>query len=165
MLATDEDPTGKQNPGCWYHQGPLGRFLNGYTGQPIILLNDYRASTLESFVTLLSIMEGFPAANYELKGTQTCVRCKVLIITCLYPPIDVIHQGHEYISAFFETMTSADGLKKQKKQREDANQVAQRILESNGAMILFEKIKAKGIAEAIEWRHTEIPIKPVFAEE
>jgi len=108
----------------------------------MMLFNEYRKSNAENFCNLLSVMEGYPA-DQEVKGGYTPIRIKLLIITCPRPPVAMIVNGISYPGEY----ESQDkyGQDHAKVAWEDVAQVMERIRESGGKLVCFEKHDVAGV--------------------
>ena len=126
---------GRDNRDCHFQQGPFD-WVTNYTGQEILYLNEYRASSKEAFTQLLSIMEGFPA-DIKKKGTFVPVRINKLFITCPRPPKALFCELFGEVKSFkgeFERVNKYSP-EHELEAWEDVDQVVERIRESGGKLV------------------------------
>lgn len=131
-----ESVGGKDNENVFYQEGNMTWIKGEYEGQQIFFLNEFRKSTMEAFVSLLSMMEGFPA-QFAVKGGFTHLRLKKVIITCPRPPKGMnimMGSGLKFYRGEFDYVDKY-GPNHEMLEHEDVNQVIERIRESGGALI------------------------------
>ena len=131
-----ESVGGKDNENVFYQEGNMTWIKGEYEGQQIFFLNEFRKSTMEAFVSLLSMMEGFPA-QFAVKGGFTHLRLKKVIITCPRPPKGMnimMAQGLKFYRGEFDYVDKY-GANHEMLEHEDVGQVIERIRESGGALI------------------------------
>lgn len=151
---------GKDNPDCYYHKGTID-WIGHYSGESIMLLNEYRASSKDAFCTLLSILEGFPA-DVQIKGGFSPIRVKTIIITCPRPPkaLDVSLFGfwHHFDGEF----ASKDkySINHELTAWEDVDQVVERIRESGGKIVCHGRQHPliDGVRDESKYEYTHVTV-------
>jgi len=83
------------NDGVWLSHGGL-RWFDGYDGQPVAVLDDFRAKHVQQFSFFLRLLDRYPM-SVEFKGGFVNWQPRVIFITAPHDPATVFAKRREHV--------------------------------------------------------------------